>query len=270
MLNRLLAGLVDTSRRHALLVMFAGFLLAILACGVAATRLGVTTDTDQMFSSSLPWRRNAVEMSKDFPQFHGLLVAVIDAREPEEADATAASLTEVLSRDQTHFRSVRRPDASPYFDANGLLFLDLPQLTSIMDRTIDAQPFLGQLVADPTARGLFSALALLGVGVTKGAADLTPYLDAIRAFHEVLADAASGKPRPLSWQSLLGGGLSELAGKYRFVLIQPRQNFNTLQPGGEATHIVRDAISQLEFVKNGDAHVRITCRTRALTMQTRS
>ena len=202
MLNRLLAGLVDTSRRHALLVLLAGFLLALLACGVAATRLGVSTDTDRMFSDTLPWRRNAIELNRDFPQFRDLLVAVIDAKEPEEVDVTAADLAQVLSQDHVHFRSVRRPDASPYFDKNGLLFLDPPQLSAIMDRTIDAQPFLGQLVADPTARGLFSALALLGVGVTQAGTDLTPYLGPIRAFHDVLADAASGKPRPLSWQKL--------------------------------------------------------------------
>ena len=258
MLNRLLAGLVDTSRRHALLVLLAGFLLALLACGVAATRLGVSTDTDRMFSDTLPWRRNAIELNRDFPQFRDLLVAVIDAKEPEEVDVTAADLAQVLSQDHVHFRSVRRPDASPYFDKNGLLFLDPPQLSAIMDRTIDAQPFLGQLVADPTARGLFSALALLGVGVTQAGTDLTPYLGPIRAFHDVLADAASGKPRPLSWQKLLGSGLSDLAGQYRFVLIQPHQNFGALEPGGEATAAVRQAIRQLEFVKSGDAHVRIT------------
>jgi hypothetical protein len=258
MLNSLLAGLVDASRRHAILVVLGGVLLAVLSCVVAATRLGVTTDTDQMFSTSLPWRRNAIEMNKDFPQFHDLLVAVVDAKEPEEADATATALADALSPDKVHFRTVRRPDASPYFQTNGLLFLDLSQLSSIMDQTIDAQPFLGQLVADPTARGLFSALALLGVGVTKGAADLTPYLGAIGTFHKVLADALAGKPHSLSWQKLLGGGLSDLAGQYRFVLIQPRQNFGALEPGGEATDVVRHAISQLEFVKSGDARVRIT------------
>jgi hypothetical protein len=164
MLNRLLADLVDASRRHASLVVLGGVLLAVIACGVAAMRLGVSTDTDQMFSETLAWRRNAIQMNKDFPQFHDLLVAVIDAREPEQADVTATALVEALSSDKAHFRSVRRPDTSPYFEKNGLLFLDPPQLTTIMDRTIDAQPFLGQLVADPTARGLFSALALLGVG----------------------------------------------------------------------------------------------------------
>src|SRR5882757_1598580 len=198
MLSRLLTALVDASRRHAVFVMVAGLLLAVFSCVVAATRLGVSTDTDQMFSETLPWRRNAIEFNKDFPQFRDLLVAVIDAKEPEFADATATALADALSKDHEHFLTVRRPDASPYLEKNGLLFLDPQQLSSVMDRTIDAQPFLGQLVADPTARGLFAALALLGIGVTKGAADLGPYVAAMRAFHEVLAEAAAGKPRPLS------------------------------------------------------------------------
>ena len=258
MLNRLLAGLVDASRRRALLVLLAGLVLAVLSCVVAAARLGVTTDTDQMFAESLPWRRAAAALNRDFPQFRDLLVAVVDAKEPEHADATADALAEALKADTVHFQSVRRPDASPFFEKNGLLFLDQKQLTGIMDRTIDAQPFLGQLVADPTARGLFSALALLGVGVTKGGADLTAFLDPIQRFHAVLADAAAGKPRPLSWQKLLGAGLADLAGPWRFVLIQPRQDFGALQPGGAATKAARSVIAGLEFVKSGDAHVRIT------------
>jgi hopanoid biosynthesis associated RND transporter like protein HpnN len=41
-------------------------------------------------------------------------------------------------------------------------------------------------------------------------------------------------------------------------VIQPKQNFGALEPGGEATAAVRQAIARLEFVKSGDAHVRIT------------
>ena len=33
-----------------------------------------------------------------------------------------------------------------------------------------------------------------------------------------MAGALDGHPKPLSWQRLLGGGLSDMAGKYRFVL----------------------------------------------------
>ncbi len=259
MFNRLIVGLAEFSRRRALAVAVGGLLLAVLSAFYAVTHLDVTTDTDRMFSSSLPWRQQAEELNKDFPQFNGLLVAVIDAREPEQADATAAALTGALAKDHAHFISVRRPDASPFLRKEGLLFLDTKQLTDLMDRTIDAQPFLGQLVADPTARGLFSALSLLGMGVTKGDVDLGPYFASLEAFHHAIADALSGHPRPLSWQALLGGSeINDLAGKYTFVLAQPKLDFGALQPGGEATAAMRTIIAGLEFVKSGAAHVRIT------------
>ncbi|MEA2739989.1 MAG: uncharacterized protein QOH05_3296 [Acetobacteraceae bacterium] len=258
MLIRLLVSLVDFSRRRAVPVVIAGVLLALFAGWVASVRLGVSTDTDLLFKDSLPWRQQAAEMSRDFPQFRDLLVAVIDARIPEEADATAADLMQRLSADKTHFRTVRRPDSSPFLDKEGLLFLQPKQLSALMDQTIDAQPFLGQLVADPSARGLFAALSLLGMGVTQGDADLSPYVTPIKGFHQAMADALAGHPKPLSWETLLGGGLSELAGPYHFVLAQPVQNFGSLQPGGEATRAMRDVIADLPYVKSGDARVRIT------------
>lgn len=257
MLNRLLVGLVDLSRRNARLVVVVGFVLAGISVWMAATHLGVTTNTDEMFSSTLPWRQSAAELNKDFPQFSDLLVAVVSAKVPEEADATAAELARRLGQDHQHIISVRRPDASPYLEKEGLLFLDQKQLTALMDKTIDAQPFLGQLVADPSARGLFAALALLGMGVQQGE-DLSPFKGPMLAFHQSIADALAGHPHPLSWQSLLGGGLNELAGNDRFVLIKPKQNFGALQPGGEATKAVRAVIADLEFVKSGAAQVRIT------------
>jgi hopanoid biosynthesis associated RND transporter like protein HpnN len=257
-LHHLLEHLAEFCRRHARLVLMASALLAVLSGLYASQHLGVSTDTDELFASSLPWRQRAAVFDRDFPQFQNLLVAVIDAQEPEEADATAADLAKALAADHEHFDTVNRPDASPFLRKEGLLFLDSKQLSDLLDRTIDAQPFLGQLVADPTARGLFSALALLGMGASKGDVDLTPYNAALQAFHQAMAGALDGHPKPLSWQRLLGGGLSDAAGRYRFVLVQPRQNFGALQPGGAATNAMRAVIADLPFVKAGEARVRIT------------
>jgi hopanoid biosynthesis associated RND transporter like protein HpnN len=258
MLISLLVQLVDFSRRHSLLVVCGGILLAVFAGWVASIRLGVSTDTDLLFRDTLPWRQQAAEMNRDFPQFRNLLVAVVNARIPEEAEATASELTARLSADKARFLTVRRPDANPFLEKEGLLFLQPKQLSTLMDQTIDSQPFLGQLVADPSARGLFAALSLLGMGVTQGDADLSPYLAPINGFHQAMADALAGHPKPLSWQNLLGGGLSELAGPYKFVLVQPHQDFGALEPGGAATQAMRDVIAALPFVKSGDARVRIT------------
>jgi hopanoid biosynthesis associated RND transporter like protein HpnN len=258
MLIRLLVRLVNFSRRHAWFVLVGGILLAVVAGWIASVRLGVSTDTDLLFKDSLPWRQQAAEMNRNFPQFRDLLVAVVDARIPEEAEATANDLAAQLVKDKAHFQQVRRPDANPFLEKQGFLFLPLKQLSALMDQTIDAQPFLGQLVADPSARGLFATLSLLGMGVTQADADLSPYAPAIKGFHQAMADALAGHPHPLSWETLLGGGLSELAGPYHFVLVQPHQDFGALEPGGAATRAMRDVIAGLPYVQSGDAHVRIT------------
>ena len=257
-LARLLAAFADAARRHAAVVLLAGLLLAGL-CGWAATqRLGVSTDTDQLFAESLPWRQRELAYVRIFPQFQDLLVAVIDGVTPEDAEQTAIDLARVLAPDRAHFADVRRPDASPYLETNGLLFLDPKPLQEVLDRTIDAQPFLGQLVADPSARGLFAALSLVAIGAEQGQANLAPFAPALRAFHQALAAAAAGHAEPLSWQLLLGGSLAEQAGPYRFVLIRPNLQYGQLQPGGAATEAIRTAAAGLEFVRSGAAHVRIT------------
>ena len=96
----LLVSLVDFCRRNSLVVIFGGVLLVIFSGWYAAGHLGITTDTDQMFAASLPWRQRAETFKKLFPQFQDLLVAVIDGKEPEEAENTAASLAQALAGDR--------------------------------------------------------------------------------------------------------------------------------------------------------------------------
>ena len=257
-LMSLLLRVTGLCSRHALAVVLGGLVLAGLAGGWSVHRLGVSTDTDAMFAANLGWRQRQMALDRDFPQFRDLLLAVVDGTSPEAVDATAAGLVAALAKETATIRSVRRPDADPFLARAGLLFLDKAPLTTLLDQTIDAQPFLGQLVADPSARGLFAALALMGMGVARGQADLAPFLPALGAFHQAMAGAIAGKPQALSWARLLGGGLADLAGPYRFVLIQPKLDFSSLSPGGAATDRVRAAIAGLEFVRDGTAHVRIT------------
>ena len=254
----ILSWLVERCVRHAVSVVVAAVVLGALAVGAASSRLGVSTDTDALFADSLPWKQHKLALDRAFPQFSNLIVAVIRGRIPEEADATAAQLAAVLAADPAHFRTVQRPGSSPYFAQNGLLFLSKAQLGALLDRTVDAQPFLGQLVADPSARGLFSALSLIALGVERGQADLASYGAALDAFHGTLASVLAGKPQPLSWQALLGGGLADVAGPYRFVLVQPVQDYNALEPGGAATAVLRADAAKLEFVRSGQATVRLT------------
>ena len=245
------------SSRRPFVVLVVSLLLAVGCVVLAAVRLDVTTDIGGLFSASLPWKQREAEVKRMFPQFNDLIVAVVDGDSPEAADATAAGLAAALGGDE-HFRTVTRPDVSPYFDTEGLLFLDTKTLGTLLDQTIDAQPFLGQLAADPSARGLFAALSLVAVGIERGQADLAPFLPALRAFDAVLRSALAGKPEPLSWQRLLSGPATDLGGPYRFVLLQPKLDYGVLEPGARATAVLREKAAGLEFVKAGQARVRVT------------
>ena len=250
--------LIERSRQNALVVVVAAAVVGLLAITYTAGYLALNSETDLLFSPDLPWRQRAAAFKAAFPQFQNLLVAVIDAREPEEAEATAAALAEAITADRTHFQTVRRPDASPFLRQEGLLFLDRGKLETMLDRVIDAQPFLGELAKDPSARGLFAALSLLGQGVEQQRADLSAYRVSLAAFHRAIADALAEHPHPLSWTRLLGGDAGEDAGGYKFVLAQPKLDHAQIEPGRAAVQAMRAAASELEFVKTGDARVRIT------------
>ncbi len=232
--------------------------LALLCLWLAATRLGVTTDTGNLFSASLPWRQRAMAIERAFPRQQELLVAVVGGATPEEAEETADALAAAIAPDQAHFKSVDRPDNSPYLVRNGLLFLDKNTLTNLLNATIDAQPFLGQLAADPSLRGLMSALGLIAQGVDAGQTDLGAFTPALAGFDAALSRAAAGKPEPLSWQRLLAGSVTDLAGKYRFVLIRPVLDYGALEPGAAASARVRAAAAVLPDVRKGRASVRLT------------
>ncbi len=250
-------GLVGFCARWRFLVVAVAAVLVGLSLYAAGHRLGVTTDTSKMFSDSLPWKRTSQALSNLFPQNNGLLVAVIDAKIPEEAEVTAASLAAALRADTKDFVSVTQPDTSPYLGRNAFLLLDKGQLQDLLERTTDAQPFLGKLVADPSLRGLFSALGLVAEGAQRGI-DAPSLAPALGQFHAALAAAGAGHPAPLSWENLLAGPLAQEAGKFRFVLAKPKLDYNALQPGGVATDALRREAAALPFVRAGDARVRVT------------
>jgi hopanoid biosynthesis associated RND transporter like protein HpnN len=258
MIARLLQRCVSVATRRAVFVVLA-FILAAGGCGaLTAVRLRVTTDLNALFSPSLPWKQRQDARRADFPQFVNLIVAVVDARIPEEAEAVAADLAAKLGPDTAHFTAVRRPDTSAYFDQEGLLFLSPAALQRTLDAVVDAAPFLGQMAQDPSARGLFSALTLVAEGVRRGQAIPGSFAPALGAFHAALGGALAGHAAPLSWEGLLAGPAAELAGPDRIVLLKPKLDFGAERPGGAATAAIRAVAAANPYVARGEAHVRLT------------
>lgn len=250
--------LVESSRRNAVLMTVAVLLATALAAVFVVRRIGIDTDTSNLISPDLPWRRAATEMDRAFAQNDGLLAAVVDGATPDLTEDAAAALEARLAAQPAMFRDVREPAGNPFFRKNGLLFLSLDEVQKYADGMITAQPMLGALAADPSPRGLFDALDLFSQGairgeVAKGALD-KPFEAVARAVDAALA----GRYQPLSWMELMSDrkpGPRELR---RIVLARPALNYGAVEPGHRAVEEVHAAAVQLGLVPARGVRVRVT------------
>jgi hopanoid biosynthesis associated RND transporter like protein HpnN len=232
-------------------------LLGLASVYAASQHLGITTDIRLLFSNSLPWKQTSNEMVAAFPQNDNLLVTVIDGRIPEEAEAAASTLAARMRAQPNLFTQVQQPDASAYVQRNAFLLIDTKDLQDLLDRTVDAQPLLGQVVADPSLRGLFAALSLVA-GQAKSGPPPASLAPALAQIHTALAQAADGHPAPFSWETLLTGKLAQQSSRYHIVTTKPVLDYNALEPGGVASRAIRTASATLPYVASGDVHVRQT------------
>src|SRR5690349_16050579 len=105
-----IAWVVRFSFRHAWAVII-GFLLASIFCGNYFVRhFVITSDSNKLMSSSLPWRQQEAMLDRAFPQRIDRIIAVIDATTPEAADNAADALMAELSSRRDVIRTVTRAD----------------------------------------------------------------------------------------------------------------------------------------------------------------
>ncbi|MGH8159935.1 MAG: MMPL family transporter [Rhodanobacter sp.] len=254
-----LVWLVDRSGRHHVIVLLLAALLAALGLYGTAHRLSIDTDTDHLFSAQLPWRQQSMALARQFPQFSDTLTAVVRAPTPEEARIAAQALNQKLSADHAHFRSSSTPGISPFLNQEGLLLLPSKELGSTLDSMLQAQPLLGPLATDPSARGLFNGIDLMVEGVRRGMADdLSSYDAALGNVAKSMEDALSGHASPLSWQALLTPELVGKNGGQEFVLIHPVLDHTALEPGRAATEAMLRMAAELPEVQSGRVHVDYT------------
>src|SRR5262249_49146639 len=110
---------VHLSFRYAWLVIL-GFVLVAIVSGDYFTRhFAITSDSNRLMSSSLPWRQQEVMLDLAFPQRVDCIVAVIDAATPEAADNAADLLVHELSSRSHVIRAISRVDGGEFFERNG-------------------------------------------------------------------------------------------------------------------------------------------------------
>jgi len=249
---------VRLSTRYSWLVILAFLLVAILSVGYFTSHFAITTDSNKLLSSSLPWREQERALDRAFPWRIDQIIAVVDATTPEAAEEAADALVSDLSLRSEVIRTVSRPDGGEFFAQNGVLFLTLDEVGRDAKDLIAAQPFLGTLAADPTLRGVLRTLSQSVEGVRLGKAKLEDLRPALTAIADALELLSNGRHPAFSWRKLITERAPEPSELRRFVNIQPILDFNDLRPGRKATAAIREAASRLGLTPERGVRVRLT------------
>ena len=248
---------VDLSRRFAAAVVLLAVLLTIGLGWYAIENASINTDTSDMLSPDLPFRRHSLALSEAFPQFSDNILIVIEGDAPDAADDAAAALVARLRQAPELFGSVYDLAGDPFLRRNALLYLDLDEVSELGDRLAQAQPFLGTLSSEPSLRGLFRliSLAIDGIGSEAITVDLTKTLGAIA---EVVEAQVAGRHGILSWQSLITGDGNGEPPYRRLILIQPSLDYGSLQPATAAIAALRAIAADLDFGDANGVQMRLT------------
>lgn len=247
------------------LVVKAPLLVVILALGATAAlgvftvrNVSINTDTTEMLSSELQFRRDFEAYRRAYPIFANNIVIVVEADDADRAEDGADALYQRLQQqDRGRFHHLFYPEGDRFFRQNGLLYIGLKDLQTLATRLSEAQPLLSTLARDPSIRGLFEVLGLAVDAL--GTADAQPQQIARVLGHvaAVVEAREADKPRSLSWKELMGG---DAAGddRRRIIVLQPEIDFGQVAPAGAALKDIRRHARELGLTPENGVRVRLT------------
>lgn len=214
--------------------------LLVLLGALGATRIGVNTNSADMLSPHLDFRERALAMKAAFPGLDERLVVVVRAPSADAADRFLARLESEIGRRPQWLARPFAGAVDPFFQRNGLLYMDDAGLDATLARITRAAPLIAQLAADPSANAYFDALAE-GVrnadAIAGGEEALTAALGETAATIEARLEGGS---RPLAWSRLFAP--QEGATVQRTLTVEPRLDFGRLSPARPALDDLKAAV----------------------------
>ena len=254
--GRALLVWINTVQRYKVMTLLLCLIAVCVSIEYTINNLGMNTDTEDMLSPELDWRKLDKEVSDEFPQFSNNILVVIEAPTPDQAMDAADSLYKKLKQETTLFKSVFSFRSLPFFKKSSLLYLDTDELQDVSDRLAEIQPFLSRLTEDQNIRGLFTMLDEAITAKLDGEEiELTPL---IKRTNESFAALAANQPYQLSWHSLMAGEDLDKEIYREFIFLQPELNYSDLFPAEAALEKIRTIGKELGIKEENSLRLRLS------------
>ena len=233
---------VDMCQRRAMTVLLAALVISAAAVVYLADNLSIDTDTEDMLSAELPFRKNANELDAVFPQLEDNLLVVLEAPNADAADDGVRRLAEAIEARSDIFENVLAPEAHPFLRKHGLLYLEYGELEDLSVRLAGAQPFLGTLWQQPNLTGLAGMLDLLAQAGDDATLDQASSV--LRRMAVVTEKVRAGEESALVWSEIILGKEPGNGLERRLIQTRPKLDYGSLDPvaaAQDAIHEIADA-----------------------------
>ena len=249
-IEALLGSWMRFSRRFRAPVIAFWFLLAAIGFWLSASLLGVNTDTSEMIDASVPYRVAQTEFEKAFPDINAQILLIIRADSADALSIYSQDLATSLKQAE-NVQDVTHLPSDPFFQKNGLLYLETNELEDQLSQLTEAAPLIERLAICPNTGTLFEALAQVND-------QETPPENAEALFQAVaqtLEANLQGQSRPLSWQGAFGDTDTDL--HQTVIAIDPVLDHTRVRPAAtvqeQIDHEVLKAVERTKI--NADVFV---------------
>lgn len=236
--------------------------VTFLTCIVAFHTINhfkINTDLTEMISDELRFRKVQKTFHKNFPALHDSIVIVIEADTPEQAREARDKLAMNLYHDKSAFKSVYIPGGGPFFQKNGLMYMNLEKLENLAERLYEVQPFIALLTQDFSLPGLFTSIEKI-VGeydeYIKNNQHLVLLFDRLS---NTFAKVPQKNNYRMSWQEIFLDQGKNTITNYQIIIVQPFLDYSVAQPVSKAIKKIRNSVKELNIEEYG-VKINITGR----------
>ncbi|MEQ8747511.1 MMPL family transporter [Pyruvatibacter sp.] len=255
-MSRFLATIVGAITRHPRTTLVGLLLVTLLAAWFAVTHFRVNADQASLIAPNAEFQVRFDAFREAFPAYKRTTLVVVEAASRSAARSGAIDLAQALATRDDLYRDVFTTAASPFFQTNGLLYLDTPDIAAQLDAVVEAQP--GIAIATDE-KGLGGLLTLLRQGTTQldetgnvNPALLTLARDLTRAATAFAAD--DNAPIRLS----LGTAQAGTETAIELITIQIREDATDFLSPRAKLDVIRQTATDLGLTPEAGYRIRLT------------
>lgn len=217
-------------------------LLIIVAANFTITNIKINTNTEDMLSKDLTWRKYHSKYKSAFPNTTDNLILIVESSKSNNVSLVTRKLTEKL-QESNKFDSVTAIQETEFFRKNKLLYLSNKELDELLPRLISAQPLLGVLAQNNDFLGILDLFKNLKQSPTNLNANEAHLF--LKNINYSIGNTINTVQSPINWNSLVGENRFKDTAN-QIILLQPKLDFTKLLPGQESIETVNKIIFETQ------------------------